>query len=260
MMNIKTLAVVTLVMGAAVLPLSAVAQGRGQGGGGFGQRGGGMMQMQNSKALILARSDVRKDIKTTADQNTKLDALQKDFRDKMQAMFQGMGGGRGQGGNGGGGGGGAAAAPDFAELQKKMEEMNKTFEESSMKLLDEGQTKRLGQISLQMQGNNALNDKKIQEELKFTVDQKRKIDDLKASMDAANQAIFQRMQNGEIDRTEIRPLMEENTKILDAELAKVLTADQTKAFEAMKGEKFARDPKVDEEMRNMMGRRGGGGN
>lgn len=214
------------------------------------------MQMQSSKTSFLARSDVRKDLKTTADQNTKLDALQKEFREKQQAMFQGMGGGqRGQGGQGGGGG----ERPDMTEIQKKMEEMNKSYEADVMKVLDERQAKRLGEIALQMRGNNALTDKTIQEELKFSVDQKRKVDDLRASMDAANQAIFQRMQNGEIDRTEIQPLMAENTKILEAELAKILTADQSKAFEAMKGEKFARDPKVDEEMRNQRGGRGGGG-
>jgi hypothetical protein len=256
MMNLKKLAVATLILGISVLPLTALAQqGGGQGRGGFGQRGGGMMQMQNSKANLVARSDVRKDIKTTADQNTKLDALQKEFREQMRAAFQGMGGGQRQGGQGQGG-----QRPDMTEIQKKMTEMNKTYEEGVLKVLDEAQAKRLGQISLQMQGNSALADKKIQEELKFTVDQKRKVDDLQSSMDAANQAIFQRVQNGEIDRTEIQPLMAENTKILDAELAKILTADQTKAFDEMKGAKFTRDPKVDEEMRNQRGGRGGGGN
>jgi len=256
-MNLKTLAAATLILGVAVLPLTAHAQqgggGQGRGAGGFGQRGGGMMQMQNSKANLVARADVRKDLKTTADQNTKLDALQKEFRDKLQAEFQNMGGGqRGQGGGGG-------ERPDMTEIQKKMTEMNKTYEDGVLKVLDEAQNKRLGQIALQMQGNSALMDKKVQEELKFNVDQKRKIDDLQASMQAANQAIFQRVQNGEIDRSEIQPLMAENNKILDAELAKVLTADQTKAFDEMKGEKFTRDPKVDEEMRNQRGGRGGGG-
>ncbi len=259
-MNLKTLAVATLLLGATVLPLTALAQqgggGQQRGGGGFGQRGG-MGQMQNSKANLVARSDVRKDIKTTAEQNTKLDALQKEYREKLQAAFQNMGGGQR---NGGGGGNGGGERPDMTEIQKQMTEMNKTYEENVLKVLDEGQSKRLGQIALQMQGNRALMDSKLQTELKFTVDQKRKMDDLQASMDAANQAIFQRVQNGEIERTEVQPLMAENTKILDAELAKVLTADQTKAFEAMKGDKFTRDPKVDEEMRNQMGgRRGGGG-
>lgn len=253
MINLKSLAVATLMLGVAVLPLSAVAQGRGQGGGqGMmfgGQRGG----MQSSKGFLLMRNDVRKDLKTTADQNAKIDAAAKAMQ---AAMPQFGGGGQGQGGQGQGG-----QRPDFQAMQEQIQAAMKKFEEDATKPLDDGQKARLDQISLQMQGNRALMNEDLQKKLNFKKEQTRKVEDLQASMQTANQAIFQRVQSGEIDRSEIQALMEENNKILDQELAKVLDADQTKAFEEMKGAKFTRDPKDDEAARSMFGRggRGGGG-
>lgn len=258
MINIKSLAVAALIFGVAVLPLSATAQGRGQGGQGQGQGRGGMFQrgggMTQSKGFLLMRNDVRKDLKTTADQNAKIDAAAKE----MQAAMPQFGGGQGGGQRGQGGGG----QQDFQAMRDKMQAAMKKFEEDAIKTLDDAQKARLDQIDLQMQGNRALMQEDLQKKLGFTKEQTRKVEDLQASMQTANQAIFQRVQNGEIDRTEIQSLMEENNKILDQELAKVLTPEQTKMFEDMKGAKFNRDPKDDEAARNMFGRggRGGGGN
>lgn len=248
MTNIKTLACATLAVCALALPLVAQAQGRGQGGG--QGRGGGMMMggMQSGPGMLLARKDVHKDLKLSADKVKELEAIQKEFRDKLTAMFEGMRGG-GQGGE----------RPDFTAIQRDMETMSKNMDEKSLALLDDGQKKRVDQIQLQMRGNRALMEDKVQKELGFTTAQKRKMDDLDKAMTDANTAIRTRAMNGEIDRSEVQPLMEENNRILDAELAKILDDAQKKKFEEMKGPKFDRDPKVDEEMRNMMrGGRGGG--
>jgi hypothetical protein len=253
MTNLKSLAIASLLVGALILPVVANAQnpgqGRGQGRGGMMMGGRGMQ----SKGMLVARNDVRKDIATTADQNSQIDKLQKDFQAKMQARMEEI---RQQMQNGGGGG------ANMQAMGEEFQKMQKEYDDAILKILDDKQKGRLDQINLQMRGNRALMDEDIQKKLDFKVDQKRKIQELSASMDAANQAIFQRMQNGEIDREQVRPLMEENNKIMDAELAKILNAEQTKMFDEMKGAKFNRDPKDDEAMRNMMGRggRGGGGN
>ena len=266
MINIKSIAIAALMIGAAVLPLSAVAQGRGQGGGQGQTRGGGMQfggqrgGVQQSKGFLLVRNDVRKDLKTTADQNTKIDAAVKALQDSMPSFGGGAGGGqRGQGGGGGQAAGGQR--PDMQAIQEQMAAAMKKFDEDTTKILDEKQKARLDQIQLQMSGNRALMQEDLQKKLEFTKDQTRKVQDLEESMNTANQAIFERMRNGEIERTELQPLMEENNKILDQELAKVLTSDQTKKFDEMKGAKFTRDPKDDEAARGLMGRggRGGGG-
>lgn len=253
MTNLKSIACAALALCVVALPLAAEAQGRGggQGRGGMMMGGGNMMQ---GPGMLLARKDVHKDLNLSTDQTTKLEALQKEYRDKLMAMFEGM---RGQGGQGGQGG----ERPDFTTIQKDMEKMSTDLNEKSLALIDDAQKARLGQIELQMKGNRAIMEEKTQKELGFSTAQRRQVEDLEKAMNDANQAIFARAQNGEIDRTEIRPLMEENNRILDGELVKVLTGEQKTKFESMKGPKFERDPKVDEEMRNMMGRGGrGGGN
>lgn len=248
-----------VVLGALValfaMPLTASAQGGGGGGqrgaggrGGFGQRGGMMMGGQSNLQLVN-RADVQKDLKITADQKTALDKLQADQQAAMQKRMEDMR-------NGGGGGFDRNAM--MAEFEKIQKEQNDAID----KILTDDQKTRLKQISLQMRGARALTDKDIQKELGLDKDQVRKIEDLQTSQQSANQEVFQKVQSGEIDRSEIQSIMEKNNKILDEALLKVLTSDQSAKFKTMQGPEFKRDPKVDEAMqqrRGGFGGRGGGG-
>lgn len=247
--TLLTLIAVSILAIGAVAPASA--QGRGQGGGqqggggqgrgqggGFGGQRGGMMGQGASVAQLVGRADVQKDIKLTDEQKSKIEKINADAQAQRQAMFEEMR-------NGGGGGDRQAM---MSQMQKMQEDIDKKVEA----VLTAEQKTRIMQIKVQLQGARALMDTKIQNELKLSVDQKKKIEDLRTKQQQAMQEVMRRVQDQEIQREDVGPLMEKNNKIMDEELMKVLNDDQKKAFADMKGPEFKADPN--------QGRRGGGGN
>lgn len=243
-----------MVVALASVMAFAVAQDQGQGGqgrragGGFGagmqrgNRGGGLLQ-------LALRADVQKDIAVTDEQKTKLEALR---------PARGQRGG-GAGGNGGGGNGGTRNGGGAGGGQVDMEAMRKAQEERAAKektdlaaILSADQMKRLDEISVQLQGNRALQNEKTQKALGLSEEQITKIKDLQTKQREAMTSIMEKMRNQELTREEMQSTMEKNNKAMDEELAKILTADQKSKFDAMKGKPF----KADEQPR----RGGGGGN
>lgn len=238
--TLLTLIAVAILAIGAVAPASA--QGRGQGGGqqggggGFGgQRGGMMGQGGASIAQLVGRADVQKDIKLSAEQKSKIEKINSDAQAQRQSMFEEMR-------NGGGGDRQAM----MGQFQKMQEDIDKKVEA----VLNDEQKARITQIKVQLQGARALMDTKIQSELKLSVDQKKKIADLQSKQQQAMQEVMRRVQDQEIMREDVGPLMEKNNKIMDEELMKILNDDQKKAFVDMKGPEFKADPN--------QGRRGGG--
>lgn len=236
-MNRNTLIAVGLALILA-LPVVSVAQ-RG-GGGGQGRAGGQMMRRGNSQTFLVNRADVQKDIKFTAAQKNKLDALRQKQQEDRQAMFQDMQ-------NGG----------DRQAMMEKFQKLQEEADKEIMAILTDTQKKRLKEISIQLAGPRAVMQEEIAKELKLTGAQKKKIDDLMQAQGQANQEIFAKMRNGEIEQEEVRSLMEKNNKALEAEINKVLTADQKNQLEKMKGAEFKADP--NEQNRGFGGGRQGGG-
>lgn len=233
-------------------------QGRGNRGGfgGFAQgRGGGQGEMQ-----LAFRKDVQTDIGVTTEQKTKLDELQaKQRQGRGGGQGQGRGnrggnGGAGAGGNGGGAGtngggnggnggnGGAAGGFNNEEFRKRMEEQRTQARKDLAAILSETQMKRIGEIQVQLQGNRALMQADTQKSLGMSSDQVKKVEDLQAKQREANQALTQKMRDQSLSREEAMKSFENNNKILDAELHKVLTADQATKFKAMGGKPFKADP------------------
>jgi len=224
-------------------------QGRGQGRGGFGQfgqRGGG-----NNEMPLALRKDVKADLAVTDDQKTKLTELQT----KQREARRGQGGGGRGNGNGGGGAAAGGGQIDREALQKRMEEQRAQTHKDLAAILNEGQMKRLGEISIQLRGNRAIADADVQKALGLSDDQKAKIKDLQDKQGEANRAIFEKIRNQEISQDDARKSMENNNKALEAEFAKVLTADQTTKLKDMGGKPFKADPAEAQGQ----GRRGGGG-
>lgn len=224
-MKIKAILAVTVL---AIASLS-LAQG-GQGGRG-GQGGQGRMGMQgrggNSMTGLLNRKDVQSELKLSNEQLEKIEAA----RPQRGQGGAGAGGGqRGQGGQGGQGFDREAMAKAQAEQEKKF-----------LDILNGDQQKRLKELYIQRVGNQALVRADIQKDLEFTDAQKAKISDLQTKQREAMQTVMEKMRNGEIQREELADLMTKNTKILDEELGKVLTADQAAKFKAMGGTKFEFD-------------------
>lgn len=247
-------------------------QGRGgQGRGGFGQgRMGGGMQGEMQLAF---RKDVQTDLGVTAEQKTKLDELQAKQRQGrggaggaggaggqgggVRGGNGGNGGGAGAGGNGGGGnrgnGGGGGFGQMTEEQRAAMLKRQQEQREQSLKdlgaILNEGQIRRLGEIRVQLAGTRAVMQPEMQKNLGLTTEQITKITDLQTKQREANMALFQ---NQDLSQEDRRAKMENNNKILDAEILKVLTADQNSKLKAMGGKPFKADPQP-------QGGRGGGG-
>jgi hypothetical protein len=226
--------------------------GQGRGGRGFGQgRGGGQSELQ-----LAFRKDVQTDLGVTTEQKTKLDELQAKQRQGRGAGQRGNrgAGGAGAGGSGtggavGGGNGGAGGAGgagggqfDAEAFRKRMEEQRAQSRKDLAAILNESQLKRIGEIQVQLQGNRAIMQADTQKALGLSSEQVAKIEDLQKKQQEANQALTQKMRDQSISREDAAKSRENNTKILDTELGKVLTADQTAKLKAMAGKPFKADP------------------
>jgi Spy/CpxP family protein refolding chaperone len=228
MKNLRLLAV----FGVALLTVSAFAQGfggmRGQGrGGGMMMRGmGGVMPA----GMLLMREDVQEELKLSSEQIDKLKDAQEAMQQKMRENFQ-RGGGRAGGGEPGGGGGGGAMREAMLAIQKESDE-------TIAKILTPEQSKRLKEISLQLSGNRAVMRPEVQKDLGLTPDQVKKIQDLQTKQQEAMRSVMQKARNQEISMEEVGPTMERNEKILNDEIAKVLSQAQRDKLKAMGGAPF----------------------
>lgn len=244
----------------AVLMASGIAHAQGQGGGGQRQGRGGqgrmMMGGRNgfmSLSSVVQRSDVQADLKVTDDQKTKLAEL------RPQRGQGGQGGNRGQGGQGGGGGqggnrgqggqggqGGARGGFDAAAMAERRAEEKKKIAD----ILSADQVKRLDEIVIQLQGDEAVNDPDVQKQINFTEDQKTKLKDLETKLQDATRSLTEKMRNQEIDRQAAMEAMQKNQKAMSDEIHKLLTSDQQAKLKELGGKKFEATEQP---------RRGGGG-
>jgi len=212
----------------AVLAIGAVAFAQGQGGGGGGGRGGGGfgmrgMQGRGSTPLSLVnREDVQKDINLSADQKTKLTSLRDKQQEEMRAAMENMRGGGG----------------DREEMMKQMRAFQEKNDKAIAAILTEEQNKRIREIWIQLNGNRAITDEKVQTELGFSAEQKTKVKDLQTKQQEAMQGLMERMRNQEIDRDQMREIQTKNSETMNAELGKVLTADQAAKLKTMGGKPF----------------------
>ncbi len=160
---------------------------------------------------MAVRDDVSAELKLTADQKT---ALQKIIED-MRAQ---NGGGRGGGGGGNGGGG-----QRMAEMEAKVKAV-----------LNETQFRRYQELGLQQAGGNALSREDVQKALEMTDEQKSKITTLNESM---REDMGDLRQSG-VEREEMMAEMRKLREGYSKDMLKVLTAEQTKKWEAMLGKPF----------------------
>jgi hypothetical protein len=214
---------VTCVLLLVALTADAMAQGRGQGGGGGG-RGGGFGGRGMSRMMLLRAEPVQKALDLSDETTEKIQAI---IEENMPAP-------------GGGGGGGR---PDPEAMAKAEEEV--------LGLLDDKQKKRLLGIYAQAAGARALLDDNIAKELKIDDDLKSeiqgKLDDMAAGMREKMQEI---MAEAGDDRQAAMEKMQAMRADMDKEVISLLSDDQKKAFEDLKGEKVELP---------MMGRGGPGG-
>lgn len=210
-MNFKKISLTLVVM---ALAMGAFAQR----GGGFGQRGG----FGNGPLQLVNRDDVKDELKITADQTTKLQELQEKQRSEMRDARQNMGGG----------GFNEETMKKMAELQAKLAgEASKELDT----ILTPDQNKRLKELVFQRSGYSIVNNALYQDELGVTADQKAKLATLQQQQMEAMRGLFT---NQDMSREERQAAFEKNNKIMQDEIAKILTDDQKKKIETGKGKPF----------------------
>ncbi len=173
------------------------------------RRGGPMMRfdMISNPTMLLNQKSVQKDIGWTADQESKMKDARKALRASMQS------------------GGDRKAA--FS-----------TYQAAVKAIITDAQSKRLKEIAIQVEGNQAALNPDIQSQLNLTDDQKNSLKKLQDGYQAAMMDIFSKVRNGDIDRSQVPALMDKNKKIMDEQIGKILTDDQKAELTKLGGAKF----------------------
>ena len=217
-MNPKKL-VMTLLL--AVVAASSFAQVPGGGAGRrmmMGGPGGG------SPAMLLQRDDVQADLALTDDQKVKLKDIGEGTGEKMRTAFQEA----------------RAQGIERDQMGKVMEKIMTEVMKEVNAVLTPDQQKRLKEINVQFNGNRSVNQADVAKDLAITDAQKEKLKALNDKMREASTALMEKARGGEIQWTELGPIMEKNNKALDAEIEKILTEDQKKKLKEMGGKPFVR--------------------
>lgn len=187
--------------------LVTAAQAQGQGRGGSGSAG------------LLADPGVKKELKLTDDQLTKIqDALGK-IQDKHKDDF--------------------ARYREMSndERRKMMRSISEDYNKAVASVLDEKQMKRFKQIQWQISGVGALEDPDVQKSLKLSDDQKKKLTTVFADANKKMQDLF-KSGNVEGKREEFDKLR----KDAEDKAYNVLTDEQKKQWKEMQGEPFKLAP------------------
>ena len=223
-MNTKKLIVIAAT---AALVCAALAQGGG------GQRRGGFGMNLGDPVTLLGREDVQKDLVVTDDEKAKIVDLTEKSNSKRQEAMQAAR---------------DASNGDRAEMMKAMgpimEKLSAENWAAVGTVITADQVKRLKEISVQIQGAAVVTtNKEVQGQLSITDDQKAKFADLRARQQTAQQELFQKMQSGEIDRSQMPDIMKKNTQIMEDEINKILTDAQKAKLKDLGGKHFERvDP------------------
>lgn len=245
-----------MLCGAALLVCFAAAamaqeggQGRGRGGG-FGGFGGA------SRLALLRIEAVQKELDLSADQIAAIQKLSEELR-----PMRGGGGGGGEGApprrrrNQGDNNDARLGAPaqwyfvqqdqprrqisdeDRARFREQAEARAKKEREELAKILKPDQLKRLNEIYLRVAGTAALNDSEVAKQLEISDEQKEKLGKVREEAMTSNREEMRELfQSG--DREKIQARMAEIRKATDEKILAVLTDEQKKKFEDMKGKPF----------------------
>jgi Spy/CpxP family protein refolding chaperone len=191
-----------------VLTSGALAQ---RGGGGFGRGGGGGINM-------LRMPEVQTELKITADQKTKVEALMEKLRGQ-RGDFQSL--------------------RDLSqeERAKAMAERRAAETKELAAILNADQMKRYDQLRLQRTGMSALAEKEVADQLSLTADQRTKVQEIMQAQAVEMRSLFQGGGGGG-DREAMRAKMEEMRKQTDTKLAALLTDDQKNKWKEMVGAPF----------------------
>jgi hypothetical protein len=159
--------------------------------------------------------EVRTELKTTSDVNSKIDGLVDKLQAELQDTFQGANG-------------------DFDAIRPAIDKINAKYDDECAKILTADQNSRLKQLFIQYNGAMAIMNPAVSTDLAITEDQKTKI---KAAQDDNNKKMRDAFANGG-GQDEAQQTFAKLQDDLKATLDKILTDDQRAKFKTMQGAKF----------------------
>jgi len=222
----------------AFMVTPAMAQQRGQGGrggagggggGGFGSRGGGSMfggrGGGDMTQTLLRIEAIRTELEISPDQEEALTKMQEQGRtERPSGDFRNMSE--------------EERTEFFTKMRKQAEERNAKMKEQLEEVLFPEQLERLQEINIQLQGIAALRNEDVAKELKITEAQKKELEEVQAGMMEKMREGMRELFTSGGGREGMREKIEKMRKDMEGDVLGVLTSDQKKKFEEMKGEKF----------------------
>lgn len=224
---------VASLMVVALAVQTASAQGRGRRGGGFG-RGGNELRLLNSP-------QVQKELDLLDEQKKDIQKLIDDSRAQMRDAFSGLRDLSRE-----------ERRAKFAEMREKLESMNEKLQKKLNEVLLPHQQDRLKQIALQVQGNRALSNPEVAAKLGLSDKQKDQLAQAREESREKMRELFSSARQSGGDREGMREKFAQLREDLDKQIEGVLTADQKRKLEEMRGEPFELDRS------QLRGRRGRG--
>ena len=199
--------VALVILGTAAPSLLAQQRQRGQRGAGFGGAGRDVVSLLNQRS-------VQEELKLSEDQVKKISELtttqRGSFRNRQNQSRE--------------------------ELQKMLEERNKTNQKALAEILKPDQLKRAKQISWQQQHAQAFSDPEVVAALQLRDAQKEKIKTIHDDTRQEAGQLFQRGGGG--NQEELRKKREALNKATDDKVISLLTADQMAKWKDLTGETF----------------------
>lgn len=182
--------------------------------------------------VFMLRSDeVQTELGLTDEQKTSLSELAMQLQQDAFEIFSGL----------------QDLTPDeqkeaMPELMKTLGEKGKEVQGKVDGILDKKQIARLKELSVQSRGAQALEDDEVIAVLAINDDQKKKLADVREEGNAAMQQVLQKLREGGGDQGEIRNKMGELRKQLSDKALAILSPQQAKQFEKLKGAEFKFPP------------------
>ena len=223
----------------AFMVTPAMAQQRGQGGqggrggaggGGFGSRGGGGSMFGgrgggDMTQTLLRIEAIRTELEISPDQEEALTKMQEQGRtERPSGDFRNMSE--------------EERTEFFTKMRKQAEERNAKMKEQLEEVLFPEQLERLQEINIQLQGIAALRNEDVAKELKITEAQKKELEEVQAGMMEKMREGMRELFTSGGGREGMREKIEKMREDMEGDVLGVLTSDQKKKFEEMKGEKF----------------------
>lgn len=181
-----------------------------------GRRGGG--PDFGIPPIILATADEVQDaLKLSDEQNDRIEAIRDQLQDDARELFRG----------------------DRREFRQLRTDLQKLQHDATAKLdevLDAEQQKRLMGIVIQVNGNRAVADPNVAKEIKINDEQKKQLAAVRDDAIESTRKAFSEVQEQGLSRDEMRTKMDAIRVDADKKVLAVLTAEQQKQLESLKGE------------------------